>query len=107
MLIQEVYPDTDEFIEAALLATPMAYEKAQTMVLVNGLGAGSTDPNTPCNGSLTIINVDPGKTYRMRVIGGTAVSINTIAFEGHDSLDIIEADGYVAVFLFSNETHNE
>ena len=67
------------------------------MVLINGKGGGIastgiTTPSVPCNESLAIINVDPGKCYRFRLIGGTALSFNTMAFEDHDELTIIEAD---------------
>lgn len=93
LLIQDVFPDTDEYIEAALLAVPMEYERAQEMVLINGKGGGTTDPGASCNDSLTIINVEPGKTYRMRLIGGTALSFDILAIEGHDHLEVIEVDG--------------
>ncbi|KAK3180042.1 hypothetical protein K4F52_008534 [Lecanicillium sp. MT-2017a] len=93
IFIQDVFPDTDEFIEKALLAVPMEYERAQEMVLINGKGGGITSPGPSCNDSLTIIDVQPGKTYRMRVIGATALSINMFAIEGHENLEVIEADG--------------
>ena len=64
------------------------------MILINGKGAGSRE-GVACNDTLNVINVQPGKTYRLRFIGGTAISFVTLAFEGHDDLKIIEADGYV------------
>jgi len=91
--VQDVFPDNDSYIEAALLAVPMAYERAQEMVLINGKGGGITDPGTPCNDSLSIINVEPGKTYRMRLIGGSGLSFNVLGIEGHEDLEVIEADG--------------
>jgi FtsP/CotA-like multicopper oxidase with cupredoxin domain len=95
IFLQDVFPDTAEFIEAALLAIPMEYDTAQEMVLINGKGGGLTEPGTLCNDPLTIIDVEPGKTYRMRLIGGTGVSLNVLAIEDHDNLEVIEADGYV------------
>lgn len=97
LFIQDVFPDTDEFIEKALLAVPMEYERAQEMVLINGKGGGLTSPGTPCNDSLAVIDVDPGKTYRMRLIGGTALSFDILAIEGHENLEVIEADGYTSL----------
>lgn len=97
LFIQDVFPDTDEYIEEALLAVPMAYERAQEMVLINGKGAGITSPGKSCNDSLTVINVEPGKTYRMRLIGGTALSFDMLAIEGHEHLEVIEADGYTCL----------
>lgn len=76
----------------------MEYERAQEMILINGKGAGLTSPGPSCNDSLTVINVDPGKTYRMRLIGGTALSFNTLAIEGHENLEVIEADGYSCLY---------
>jgi L-ascorbate oxidase len=93
LFIQDVFPDTDEFIEKALLAVPMEYERAQEMVLINGKGAGITDPGPSCNDSLTVINVDPGQTYRVRLIGGTALSFDILAIEDHEHLEVIEVDG--------------
>ncbi|RDL36125.1 Cupredoxin [Venustampulla echinocandica] len=92
IFLQDVFPDTDEFIEEALLAVPMEYERAQEIVLINGKGGGRTDPGAPCNDSLSVINVEPGKTYRMRLIGGTGLSIDILGIEGHDNLEVIEAD---------------
>lgn len=79
----------------ALLATPMRYEKAQTMVLINGMGAGLTGDGTVCNETVSVINVERGKTYRLRLIGGTALSFDSLAIEGHEDLEVIEADAYV------------
>lgn len=93
LFIQDVFPDTDAFIEEALLAVPMEYERAQEMVLINGKGGGTTDPGAKCNDSLSVINVDPGKTYRVRLIGGTGLSFDVIGIEGHENLQVIEADG--------------
>lgn len=76
----------------------MEYERAQEMVLINGKGAGITSTGPSCNDSLTVINVDPGKTYRMRLIGGTALSFDILAIEGHDNLEVIEADGYTCLY---------
>ncbi len=42
---------------------------------------------------LASIDVEPDKTYRLRFIGGTALSFVTLAIEGHEQLTIIEADG--------------
>lgn len=73
----------------------MDYEKAQTMVLINGKGAGLTDDGTVCNETISVINVECGKTYRLRLIGGTALSFNSLAIEDHEDLQVIEADAYV------------
>src|ERR1700709_586910 len=87
--------DTNEVIEAGQLSVPVSYDKPQAMVLINGKGAGSREGAPFCNDTLSVINVDPGKRYRLRVIGGNGVSFDTIGIEGHDVLTVIEADGYV------------
>jgi L-ascorbate oxidase len=40
-----------------------------------------------------VIDVEPGKTYRFRTIGGTALSLVTFSFETHEKLTVISADG--------------
>ncbi len=43
-----------------------------------------------------IIHVEPGKTYRIRAIGGQALSLVSFAIEDHDNVSVIAADaGYV------------
>lgn len=100
IFIQDVFPDTDEFIEKALLAVPMEYERAQEMVLINGKGGGLTSPGAACNDSISVIDVEPGQTYRMRVIGATALSFDIFSIEDHPNLEVIEADGYVYTTSF-------
>lgn len=76
------------------------------MVLINGKGGGITSPGTACNDSLTVIDVDPGKTYRMRLIGGTSLSFDMLAIEGHEHLEVIEADGYAYLPLDTTPFRN-
>ena len=70
-----------------------------------------------------VIQVEPGKTYRVRMIGGTALSLVTVAFQDHENLSIVAADaGYTQVaetdhiqigsgqrydFLLSTKTESE
>ncbi|KFY69356.1 hypothetical protein V496_00291 [Pseudogymnoascus sp. VKM F-4515 (FW-2607)] len=95
ILLQDVFPNTDHEIEEALLAIPMAYERAQEMVLINGKGGGivSSDKDKFCNDSLSLIDVKPGKRYRVRLIGGTGLSFDILAIEDHPKLTVIEAEG--------------
>ncbi|KFY73696.1 hypothetical protein V499_06224 [Pseudogymnoascus sp. VKM F-103] len=94
VFLQDVFPDTDEFIEHALLAVPMEYERAQEMVLINGKGGGIVSSDgSRCNDELSVIDVEPGKTYRLRLIGGTGLSFDILAIEGHETLQVIEAEG--------------
>ncbi|KAK4449629.1 putative L-ascorbate oxidase [Podospora aff. communis PSN243] len=48
---------------------------------------------TSSNCELPVIDVEPGKTYRFRLIGAMGLSFLTMGFEGHDNLTIIQVDG--------------
>lgn len=74
------------------MASPLVYSGESAMILVNGKGAGTTN-GTACNASLSAIDVEPGKTYRLRFIGSTAMTYTSVAIEGHETLTVIEADG--------------
>jgi L-ascorbate oxidase len=43
--------------------------------------------------TLPVIDVEPGKTYRFRFIGGTGLSFMALGFEDHRNLTIIQVDG--------------
>ncbi|KAL2198113.1 laccase-like protein [Corynascus similis CBS 632.67] len=43
--------------------------------------------------TLPVIDVEPGKTYRLRFIGATGLSLLTMGFEDHNELTIIQVDG--------------
>ncbi|KAK3991488.1 putative L-ascorbate oxidase [Cladorrhinum sp. PSN332] len=47
--------------------------------------------STAC--TLPVIDVDPGKTYRFRMIGATGLSFLSIGFEDHPDLTIVQVDG--------------
>ncbi|KAK0616770.1 multicopper oxidase-domain-containing protein [Immersiella caudata] len=48
---------------------------------------------TSSNCELSVIDVEPDKTYRFRIIGAMGLSFLTMGFEGHDNLTIIQVDG--------------
>ena len=90
--ISDVFDKTDEDIEKGLLSSPFVWSGETANVLVNGKGQlDGTRTSPDCE--LASIDVEPDKTYRLRFIGGTALSFVTLAFEDHDELTIIEADG--------------
>ncbi|KAH8885404.1 L-ascorbate oxidase [Thozetella sp. PMI_491] len=80
---------------SGLQAVPFKWAGETNAVLLNGQGVGlghnSTDGTGNC--SLPVIDVEPGKTYRFRIIGSTGLSFITMALEGHGNLTIIQADG--------------
>lgn len=100
IFIQDVYRVNDSYLEQGLAHRPIIYDGDQTMVLINGRGAGITNYGDFCNETLSVINVQPGKTYRLRLIGGMTQSFDSLAIEGHDNLEVIEADAYVSSFIF-------
>ncbi|KAL9115517.1 MAG: hypothetical protein Q9227_000838 [Pyrenula ochraceoflavens] len=93
ILLGDFYRRTDVNVTTGLLANPFVWSGETNGIVVNSQtgtsGANATDPSCAPH----IINVDPGKTYRLRFIGGTAISLVTLGIEGHDELPIIEADG--------------
>jgi L-ascorbate oxidase len=60
---------------------------------VDGQGRRAGSENATDASCLPHIMVDPGKTYRLRFIGSTAISLVTLGIEGHPNLTITEADG--------------
>lgn len=92
--LSDHFSATDEVIEAGLTATPLKWTGETRAVLVNGVGIAinaTAGSDSSCN--LPIIDVDPGKTYRFRFIGGTTISMVQFGITGHSNLTIIEADG--------------
>ncbi|TAQ86499.1 hypothetical protein B7494_g5173 [Chlorociboria aeruginascens] len=92
VFLQDVFTSDDTTIENGLVANPLQWSGETSMILVNGRGGGSAN-GTACNASLSVIDVEPNKTYRLRFIGATALTLSSLAFEGHSDLEVIEADG--------------
>lgn len=91
--LQDVFQETDDVIEQGLTARyNWTWSGESAMILVNGQGGGSAS-GTQCKASLSTINVEPGKTYRLRFIGATALTFATLEIEGH-ALSVIQADRY-------------
>jgi L-ascorbate oxidase len=94
LMFGDYYNKTDTQVESSLLATPFVWSGETNAVLLNGK-AGTTSPSTASDPSCAPLNilVEPGKDYRIRFIGGTAISLITLGIEDHSNLTIIEADG--------------
>lgn len=90
----DYYNKTDANITAGLLANPFKWSGETNALLMNGKsGTASSDNATDASCLPHTISVDPGKTYRLRFIGSTAISLVTLGIEGHSNLTIIEVDG--------------
>lgn len=94
VVVADYYRKQDTEIEAGLLANPFLWSGEPDAILLNGHSGNksfSTASDDSCKPA--VITVDPGKTYRVRFTGGTAISFVLLAIEGHANLTIIEADG--------------
>jgi FtsP/CotA-like multicopper oxidase with cupredoxin domain len=49
----------------------------------------------PCLASM--LKLEPGKTYRLRFVGATALTFASIAIEDRQDLKVIEADGSITM----------
>ncbi|KAL1966534.1 hypothetical protein VTN77DRAFT_4456 [Rasamsonia byssochlamydoides] len=89
IVLSDFFHKTDGEIEEGLTSETFTWSGEPDAVLVNGQGKPAK-----ADGSclLAAIDVEPGKTYRLRFIGATALSFVWLGIEGHD-LEIIEADG--------------
>lgn len=94
VFLTDYFNKTDTVIEKGLVATPFTWSGETNAVLINGVGVsvGETAGNGSCK--LPVIDVEPGKTYRMRFIGATALSMVQVGIVDHDNFTIIEADGH-------------
>ncbi len=94
IVVEDYYRKLDTAVEEGLLANPFEWSGEPDALLLNGhsgnapFGDSAGDSCQPA-----VITVDPGKTYRLRFTGGTAISFVMLAIEGHADLTIIEADG--------------
>lgn len=91
VLISDYFSQTDEEIEAGLVSTNFTWSGETKAIEVNGHSRQATNSTGSCK--LAAISVEPEKTYRLRFIGGAALSFVSLAIESHD-VRIIEADGH-------------
>jgi L-ascorbate oxidase len=90
--LSDFFAKTDQEIQDGLTSTNFTWSGETGAVLVNGQGRLTTNATGSCK--LAAISVEPGKTYRLRFIGETALSFVSLAIESHDLFEIIEADGH-------------
>ncbi|EHK22485.1 uncharacterized protein TRIVIDRAFT_29729 [Trichoderma virens Gv29-8] len=91
--IQELFDKTDTAIEEGMRASPLVWSGEPGGFLINGNTISDYRIVDPESARLSVIEVDPGKTYRFRYIGAMALTYAALAFENHTNLEIIEADG--------------
>lgn len=94
ILISDYYKKVDDVIEAGLTANPFKWSGEPDAVLFNGRSGNASFSNaTDDSCKPYVITVEPGKTYRLRFTGGTALSYVMLGIEDHAELTVIEADG--------------
>ncbi|KHN94048.1 uncharacterized protein MAM_08057 [Metarhizium album ARSEF 1941] len=92
MTVADYYAKDDETIVSGLRADPFVWSGEPEAISIQGhTGTANFDRDPSC--TPYIIDVEPGKTYRLRVIGATVLSLVKIGIEHHPSLEVIEADG--------------
>jgi L-ascorbate oxidase len=93
VFLQDYFNKSDDTIEAGLKATPFVWSGEVNAVLLNGVGIATGEKAGQDDCRVPVIDVEPGKTYRMRFVGATALSLVAFGIEDHPRFDIIEADG--------------
>lgn len=94
LILGDHYAESDEKIEAGLLADPFKWSGEPSAIILQGNSGNrsfNAAPDLTC--APHVVDVDPGKTYRIRVISATALSLVKIGIEHHEKLQVIEADG--------------
>ncbi|KAG5947886.1 Multicopper oxidase aurL2 [Claviceps monticola] len=108
LLLGDYYNATDGVMQAGLLGDPFKWTGEPHAITVQGFsGKAGFSPEFSSSSSYesesdsgsdscapAIIDVHPGKKYRVRVIGATMLSLVKMGIEDHaDALQVIEADG--------------
>ncbi|UPL03177.1 hypothetical protein LCI18_014111 [Fusarium solani-melongenae] len=94
LILGDHYVEQDDKIEAGLLADPFKWSGEPSAIMIQGNSGNrsfNAAPDLTC--APHVVEVEPGKTYRVRVIGATALSLVKLGFEQHEELQVIEADG--------------
>ena len=84
--LSDLFNKTDDQIQKGLQSNPFVWSGETSNILVNGYGITMNRTATSPSCSLSVTTVKPDTVYRFRFIGGTALSLVTLAFEGHPDL---------------------
>ncbi|KID74081.1 Multicopper oxidase aurL2 [Metarhizium brunneum] len=93
VFLQEYWSQSDTQIKNGLESIPLRWPGEPKGWLINGKSISNYRAVDPSTRALSVIDVEPGKTYRFRFVGATALSLALLGFEKHGNLEIIEADG--------------
>lgn len=96
LILGDYYPAQDHEIEAQLTGRPWSWPGDPTALLINGHSGrrGTVDYTGWTDDSCqpAFLRVEPDRTYRVRLISATAISLVVLGIEGHENLTIIETD---------------
>ncbi|KZZ98272.1 L-ascorbate oxidase [Moelleriella libera RCEF 2490] len=93
IFLQEFWNRTDKAVEEGLESVPFNWTGEPNGWLINGKSISNDDnARDASTKALSIIQVEPQKKYRLRIIGATSLSLALLGFEDHGNLEIIEAD---------------
>jgi L-ascorbate oxidase len=93
MFIQDYFNKSDDAIEMGLMAVSFVWSGETNAILLNGIGVAVGEEAGHKNCHLPIIDVQPGKMYRMRFTGSTAFFMVSLGIKDHSQFDVIEANG--------------
>ena len=92
-MLSEFYKNDDQHIVDGLIGAPFVWSGEPNAILVNGHSLPVVNA-TLNNCAPEVIEVEPSKTYRFRVIGGAALADWAFAFEDHTTnISVVGADG--------------
>lgn len=92
VFLTDYFNRTDTSIEDGLVADPFVWSGETNAVLINGVGVANGETAGKGDCQLPVIDVEAGKTYRMRFVGATALSMTQFAIVDHENFTIVAAD---------------
>lgn len=92
VLVSDYFNSTDAEIVDGLIGAPFKWSGETNAVLLNGQGVPDFVQKSNQSCALPIFDLSPGKTYRFRFIGGTALSLVSMRIQDHENLTVIAAD---------------
>ncbi|KAI0122379.1 putative multicopper oxidase [Daldinia grandis] len=88
------YTKTDEEVETGLTSKPFKWSGEPNALVFNDRTGNKSFEDAPDDSCKPyIVDVEPSTTYRVRFVGGTAISFVHFGIEGHPNLTVIAADG--------------
>ncbi|KAI5859794.1 putative multicopper oxidase [Durotheca rogersii] len=103
LMFSDWYVKSDREIEQGLTASPFKWSGEPVAVALNARTGTRMFPQaSDVSCTPFIIDVEPGKTYRLRVVGATTLSYVHFALQGHPDLTIISADGHYSKPITTN-----